>query len=163
MEINKLAEGQLQDKFLQCCTSMKWVRRMLDDCPFRDAGHLSVCADKNWLGLEESDYLEAFAGHPRIGDVASLREKFKSGENIAAKEQSGVVNADEVVLASLAADNRSYEDRFGFIFIVCATGKTAGQMLDLLTSRLKLEREAEIQNAAEQQRKIFQIRLQQLS
>lgn len=162
MQINQLSENQVRQKFQQCCASTRWVSRMLADRPFRDAAHLYDLANKNWIGLIEADYLEAFAGHPKIGDIKSLRAKYASTADQAAKEQSGIESAGENILANLAEKNRQYESRFGFIFIVCATGKSAAEMLAALLARLGLDRKSELQNAAEQQRQIFQLRLQQL-
>ena len=135
---------------------------MLAERPFRDARHLYASADENWIGLDEADYLEAFDGHPKIGDSISSRAKYASTADQAAQEQSAVEHADACILARLAEQNRQYENRFGFIFIVCASGKSAREMLHALMTRLGLDRDTEIQNAAEQQRQIFQLRLQQL-
>jgi len=115
-----------------------------------------------WAGLEETDYLEAFWAHPRIGDVDSLREKYANTKAIAGGEQAGVDSADEATLMRLAAANDEYVDKFGFIFIVCATGKSAKQMLEILEARLPNGRDAEIANAAAEQLKITKIRLEKL-
>jgi allantoicase len=160
--INNLPEDQLLETLKQCCTSAKWVNAMALAVPFSDAAHLVSCADDCWLNLEEADYLEAFAGHPKIGNLASLREKYKSTQTFASKEQSGIDDTDETTLMALFEGNVKYEKKFGFIFIVCATGKSATQMLELLRARLLLDRATELKNAIEEQRKIFQIRLEQL-
>jgi len=119
-------------------------------------------ADNSWRSLKDDDYLEAFAGHPRIGDISSLREKYQDTRELAASEQSGVNSATETVLHQLAEGNRRYEATFGFIFIVCASGKSAAEMNDLLQKRLANSREQELTIAAEEQRKIFNIRLEKL-
>ena len=94
MQINKLTENQLRKRLLLCCRSTHWVNRMLADRPFKDTGHLHARADENWTGLEEADYLEAFAGHPKIGEIDVLRKKNQPERKMAAREQSGVNDAD---------------------------------------------------------------------
>ena len=160
--INNLSFDRLRETLSRCCTSSTWLEAMVRASPFRDAQHLHHCADNSWLGLEEADYLEAFAGHPKIGDVSSLREKYAATRTLAANEQSGVDTADDTILSALAEENTAYEKKFGFIFIICATGKSAAQMLSILRTRLVLDRDTEIKNAIEQQRQIFQLRLEQI-
>ncbi len=120
---------------------------------------LFTVANANWLGLEEKDYLEAFDGHPKIGDVSSLMEKYENTMELAAGEQSGIKIADQNTINELAQGNSDYHQKFGFIFIVCATGKSAGEMNTLLQARIGNNRATELRNAAEEQRKIFHIRL----
>jgi 2-oxo-4-hydroxy-4-carboxy-5-ureidoimidazoline decarboxylase len=100
--------------------------------------------------------------HPRIGDVSKLREKYKATATWSSQEQRGVQEASEEVLQGLADGNREYEARFGFIFLVCATGKSAGEMLALLRERMNNEPEAELRIAAGEQAKITRIRLEKL-
>ena len=106
--------------------------------------------------------MQAFQGHPKIGDVGSLKAKYANTKELAAGEQSGMTVATDDVISTLAKGNLDYENKFGFIFIVCATGKSAQEMSELLQARLTNERTTELVNAAEEQRKIFQIRLNQL-
>jgi OHCU decarboxylase len=120
--------------------------------PFDNPAQLLKTADNLWSELTPADWLEAFASHPRIGE--------KSEDQRAAKEQSGVAGAAQDTLARLAAGNREYEKKFGYIYIVCASGKTAGEMLDLLESRLGNDPDAEMRAAAEQQRQITRLRLE---
>lgn len=129
---------------------------------FASDQELMTRAERVWGSLIEADYLEAFLGHPRIGDVDSLRQKYANTKAIADGEQSGVDSADEATLARLAAANDEYFDKFGFIFIVCATGKTAKQMLEILESRLPNSRDAEVANAGAEQLKITKLRLEKL-
>jgi len=129
---------------------------------FSDDKGVMARAEKVWAKLVETDYLEAFLAHPRIGDVDSLRKKYANTKAIAGGEQSGVDSADEATLKRLAAANDEYFDKFGFIFIVCATGKSAKQMLEILESRLPNDRDAEVANAAAEQLKITKIRLEKL-
>ena len=123
---------------------------------------LMTRAEKVWADLAEADYLEAFLAHPRIGDVDSLREKYANTKAIAGGEQSGVDSADEATLLRLSKANDEYFDKFGFIFIVCATGKSAKQMLEILEARLPNDRDEEVANAAAEQLKITKIRLGKL-
>lgn len=143
----------------RACGSSRWVERMIGRRPFvRDAKLLSV-ARVEWFGLTEADWLEAFSQHPRIGDRASLEAAFPATHDLSAKEQAGVEAARAETLGALVEANERYLERFGFIFIVCATGKTAEEMLALLQSRLSNQRSAELRIAAEEQAKITALRL----
>jgi len=135
---------------------------MVGDRPYVDAAALFHHADHNWSRLEEHDLLEAFAGHPKIGDIESLQKKYSASKALAENEQLGVSIANESTLKKLLKDNRVYEEKFGFIFIICATGKSATQMLQLLRQRLKNNRDTELKNAAIEQHKIFRLRLEKL-
>jgi 2-oxo-4-hydroxy-4-carboxy-5-ureidoimidazoline decarboxylase len=160
--LNELKSEAAHFAFMQCCTANAWVERMVEGMPFSSVENLVTQADINWQGLTEADYLQAFEGHPKIGDVSSLREKYRSTEKIAAGEQSGVNTATETTLNALKKLNDDYQEKYGFIFIVCATGKTASQMLEILSQRIVNERSDEIINAAEEQRKILQIRIEKM-
>jgi len=160
--LNELEPKAAQLAFLQCCTANAWIERMVAAMPYRNFEALSAQADLNWRGLTEVDYLQAFEGHPKIGDVSSLREKYRATEKIAAGEQSGVNTATETTLTQLKQLNDDYQNKFGFIFIVCATGKTASQMLTILSQRIVNGRAEEIINAAEEQRKILHIRIEKM-
>lgn len=143
----------------RACGSSRWVERMLARRPFgRDAKLLQV-ARVEWFGLTEADWLEAFSQHPRIGDRASLEARFPATHDLSAREQGGVSAARAETIDALAAANQLYYERFGFIFIVCATGKSADEMLALLRSRLSNDRAAELRIAAEEQAKITALRL----
>jgi len=130
--------------------------------PFTGDIQLYAVADEVWAGLERKDWLEAFAAHPRIGDVDSLRKKFATTSAWCESEQSGTASAAEEVLRRLAEGNRDYEAKFGYIFIVCATGKTAEEMLAILRSRLPNDPETELGLAAAEQAKITRLRLEKL-
>lgn len=146
----------------RCCGSHEWLERMLDHFPFYSARQVLALAEIVADQLDEDDWLEAFAHHPKIGDMDSLRQKFARTADLASSEQAGSLTASEDTLEALAAGNKAYEERFGFIFIVCATGKSAEEMLALLKARLQNDRETEIQLAAAEQRKITQLRLEQI-
>jgi len=136
---------------------------MVSSRPYHNIDELFESANEHWVGLDEADYLEAFDGHPKIGDVESLMKKYVNTKMLAAGEQAGMSLADEQTIIQLAQGNRDYQDKFGFIFIVCATGKTASEMNALLQARLHNCREKELLNGAEEQRKIFHIRLSKLT
>lgn len=160
--LNNAKQDDVEKTLNQCCSCDAWVKNMLECKPYADANALHIAADESWSDLSEKDYLQAFDGHPKIGDVTSLKEKYAATKIMATGEQSEVEVADESVIIKLAQGNADYEKKFGFIFIVCATGKSAKEMSDLLQGRLKNNREAELKNAAEEQAKIFHIRLDKL-
>lgn len=143
----------------RACGSTRWVDRMLARRPFGSEAALAHAARVEWFALGEQDWLEAFSHHPRIGDRASLDERFPETHDLSQREQAGVAAARTEVLDALARDNAIYADRFGFIFIVCATGKSAEEMLQLLRDRLSNDRATELRIAAEEQAKITAIRL----
>ncbi len=120
-------------------------------------------ADKMWENLEKEDYLEAFSHHPKIGaDPDELRRKFKRTHEQSAAEQSGVKSASDETLEELAKQNQIYLDRFGYIFIVCASGKSATEMLEILKGRVNNPEDIELKIAAAEQAKITKIRLEKL-
>ncbi len=148
----------------RCCGARRWVQAMLDRRPFGTDDALMRAADEVWATMEEADILEAFSHHPRIGaDMDELRKRFQTTSTWSAGEQSGVRSADEATLRALKEGNQEYEARFGFIFIVCATGRSAEEMLALLRARLPNDREDELRIAAGEQAKITKLRLEKLS
>ena len=157
--LNQLPTTDANHTFMQCCTSSTWVTKMVNARPFSSEAALTQAADDAWLGLTEQDYFEAFEGHPKIGDVSSLRAKYANTKALAGTEQSLVKEANNDVLEMLSQGNSDYEKKFGFIFIVCATGKSAKEISDLLQARLPNNKTQELVNAAEEQRKIFQLRI----
>jgi 2-oxo-4-hydroxy-4-carboxy-5-ureidoimidazoline decarboxylase len=161
-ELNALWEGEARAAFERCCGASRWVEAMMMGRPFETFPAVVAASDDAFDELEEHDWLEAFAHHPQIGDVAELRRKFASTAGWAGAEQSGTSAASEVTLAALAEGNRAYRERFGYIFIVCATGKSAEEMLGLLRLRIGNDAEAELAIAVEEQRKITGLRLMKL-
>jgi len=143
----------------QCCGSREWVERMSARRPFGSRDAMLQAARDEWLSLTPEDWLEAFSHHPRIGDRESRRRRFATTAHLAEREQAGVEHATADVLSALASRNDSYERKFGFIFIVCATGKTADEMLRLLERRLPHSQDVELRVAAEEQAKITELRL----
>ncbi len=146
-----------------CCAAAAWVEGMLARRPFADDEAVIDAAYEVGETLLDDDWLEAFAAHPMIGDVATLRAKHAATRELAAGEQSGVAGAHQATLQELAELNREYLKRFGFIFIVFATGKSAEQMLAMLRTRVGNCREEEMQTAAEEQMKITELRLRKLA
>ena len=141
---------------MNCCGSTNWVSRMMEHFPFAGEAALVDCATAIWYSCSESDWRESFTHHPKIGDLKSLAEKF------AGKEQAGVAVATLETIKALADGNAEYESKFGFIFIVCATGKSAEEMLQLLQDRLKNTTEEELHIAMGEQQKITIIRFKKL-
>ncbi len=157
--INTASTDAARQILMRACGSTRWVDRMMQRRPFGNDARLLFAARNEWFGLSEADWLEAFSHHPRVGDRASLAARFPATHDLSAKEQARVGGADADVIAALAEANEAYFNRFGFIFIVCATGKTAEEMLALLRSRLPNERSAELRIAAEEQARITALRL----
>lgn len=158
--LNALTAEEARARFLRCCGSSQWAERMADGRPFKTEAQLFDLADKTWYSLAPADRLEAFSHHPKIGDKKALEAKFADTRQWALSEQAGVAQAQEDVLEQLAQGNRDYEAKFGYIFIVCATGKSAAEMLALLKARLGNDRQSEMLIAAEEQRKITRLRLE---
>ncbi len=161
-DLNNMEQGQLKEMLSQCCGSKAWVNKMVANFPVNDKNTLIRIADKAWFTCKEEDWLEAFRHHPKIGDLHSLKEKFATTIRWAEGEQAGVQQASEEVLKQLAEGNQFYEEKFGYIFIVCATGKSAEEMLGILQSRLHNKPEEEIKIAMIEQNKITKLRLEKL-
>lgn len=161
--LNASTRDEAAAVLLRCCGSTRWVERVLERRPFASLAELHSSADVAWSGLGRTDYLEAFGHHPRLGDdPARLRERFATAE-WSAREQSGVARSDEATLEALRAGNAAYEARFGFVFLVCATGKSAREVLTLLEQRIGNDPETELGIAAAEQAKITRLRLEKLS
>ncbi|MBX3251881.1 MAG: 2-oxo-4-hydroxy-4-carboxy-5-ureidoimidazoline decarboxylase [Myxococcales bacterium] len=141
-----------------CCGSARWVRAVLAAHPFRDAAHLEAAVARAFDRLTSEDWLEAFAAHPRIGEDPARLARFAHAE-VSAREQGGVLGAAEATRKALADGNRRYEAIFGHVFLVCATGKSADEMLAILRSRLTNDPATELRVAAGEQRKITALRL----
>lgn len=161
-ELNILPKEELRKELYRCCGSACWVDKMLAFFPMDDLVEMLEDAEEQWYTCGEADWREAFVQHPEIGDTDALAKKFPGTAQWAVGEQSAVDTASSETLNSLVAANKAYREKFGYIFIVSATGKTAAEMLDLLNQRLSNEPGEEIQIAAEEQAKITLIRLQKL-
>jgi 2-oxo-4-hydroxy-4-carboxy-5-ureidoimidazoline decarboxylase len=161
-ELNTLPKQQLADELAKCCGSSAWVNKMLPFFPADDLVELLEDAEEQWWKCSEEDWKEAFSHHPKIGDIDSLKKKFAFTAEWASGEQSGVNSASQKTIEALAEGNKKYEDKFGYIFIVCATEKSAEEMLNILQSRLKNDLKDEIEIAADEQNKITRLRLEKL-
>jgi len=157
-----ISDEQWQKELSSCCVSTRWVEQMLLARPFADEEILYEQAETIWFNLDEEDWLEAFDGHPKIGDVASLQKKYRYTAEQASSEQASVELATDETIEELALYNEKYFKKFGFIFIVFATGKSAQQMLELLKERLENDPLTELQNAAVEQNEITKLRLEKL-
>ena len=159
-ELNGLDEEGATRELLRCCGSTRWAREMAGARPFTSVDAVTAAADTIWTGLDRADWLEAFAAHPQIGSSGSSGS---GGDAVwSAAEQAGAASASTDVLARLVEANREYEARFGYIFIVCATGKSAEEMLQLLEGRLDNDPLIEVRVAADEQRKITRLRMAKL-
>lgn len=158
--LNALPSPAAERELLACCGSNRWAQHMAARRPFSDLGDLLAASDLIWGDLDRSDVLQAFAAHPRIGESAVPGAG--AGRGWSVEEQAATVGAGREVLQGLVAANRAYEAKFGYIFIVSATGKSADEMLTLLRKRLDNSPEEEVQVAAEEQRSIASLRLEKL-
>lgn len=161
-DFNALPAPEAERRLLDCCGSEPWARAVLARRPFASAEALLAAADAEWRALPPEQWRAAFRHHPRIGERQATAGQSAAAGAMSASEQGGVQVAATDVRTRLAQGNRSYEERFGFIFIIRAQGRSAEEMLDALTARLDNDPEAELRVAAEQQRQITQLRLRRL-
>ena len=160
-QLNALPLEEAERGLLSCCGSRAWARRVAGGRPYADVESLLAAADRVWLALPPDDWLEAFSKHPRIGERAAraapeLERRWSEGEQSRARE------AASAVLTELAMANAEYEDRFGHVFLICATGKSADEILQQARERLHNDPESELRVAAEEQRRITHLRLRKL-
>ncbi len=155
---NQLAPDEAATLLHTCCASDVWAANVAAARPFASVAALMQAADDAWEAVDDDERLQAFAAHPLIGDVELLRQKFAARANA---EQGQVLAASEETLSALAELNQTYLDKFGFIFIICATGKSADEMLAQLRARLPNDRAREIANAAREQAAITRLRIAQ--
>ena len=162
-ELNNLPADQLKEQLSLCCGSEKWNKLLSQQFPFQSIPHLVAATENIWYAqCGESDWIEAFSHHPKIGDVKSLNEKFASIQHLASSEQQAVNNAEPGLIELLVESNNLYETKYGFIFIVCATGKSAAEMLRLIVDRMNNTYFEELTIAMGEQHKITLIRLRKL-
>ena len=159
-EFNALPSARAAQTLLDCCGSKGWAARMAAQRPFMDLNSLCDTADSIWLDLEPADWLEAFGRHPQIGEKSSTGSE--SSRRWAEDEQAGARVVAENMKTNLTQANQAYQGKFGYIFIVCATGKSAEEILALLEQRLQNDSARELSIAAEQQRLITRLRLEKL-
>ena len=160
--LNSLTADDAAKELLQCCGSKRWATEMAHRRPYPTLDSIISAANDTWSSLDQSDWLEAFRSHPKIGEKKAADKVSAQSQQWSGQEQSGVASAAQETVNSLAALNRAYEQRFGFIFIICATGKTPNEMLSALRERLQNEPEAELPIAAAEQNKITELRLKKL-
>ena len=156
---NDLDPAEAAKEILACCGAKAWAEELASKRPFDDEAALLIASDEVWRGLGIPDWLEAFQSHPKIGES---RAAIPAGGHSVAwsqQEQKNVAVAQEDIKAELAEGNSEYEKKFGFIFIVCATGKSAPEILEILKQRLQNGKDKELKEAAEEQRQITQLRL----
>jgi OHCU decarboxylase len=159
---NSLLSGEAERELLQCCGSKEWARIMIAARPFASFDELSAKAEQVWWSLASSDWLEAFHSHPKIGEKKAAAATSDQAKRWSEAEQAEVNTAAQETLTELANLNRQYEEKFGYIFIVCATGKSSEEMLAILRTRLENPADQELRNAAAEQARITQLRLKKL-
>jgi OHCU decarboxylase len=160
-QLNALPREEAERQLLTCCGSRAWARQVAVGRPYADLESLVAAADPVWFALSPDDWLEAFSKHPRIGDRAArsapdVERRWSEGEQSRARE------AAPAVLTELAMANAEYENRFGHVFLICATGKSADEILQQARERLHNDPESELRVAAEEQRRITHLRLRNL-
>lgn len=160
--LNALSLEEAEAELLKCCGSTKWARGVSWRRPFQQATELFNAADNVWMACEERDWLEAFSAHPKIGGRKAATPQTADAARWSEDEQAGVRDVGSETMQALADNNLEYERKFGFIFIVCATGKSSEEMLELLRERLPNDHDAELRLAAEEQRRITHLRLEKL-
>ena len=156
---NQMPDAIAAEEILPCCGSRAWARQMAEERSIEDVATLLATSDRIWLALSAADWLEAFQSHPRIGETRSHLESSARSRQWSAQEQSRSTESPNAMKHALAEGNREYEWKFGRIFIVCASGKSASDILENLQRRLGNDEATELQEAAEQQRRIVQIRV----
>lgn len=160
--LNALPAAEAETSLLHCLGAVRWVRAMAARRPFLSREALFAAADELCAGLARQDWLEAFSRHPKIGEKRAAAETSSTERRWSEQEQSAASRAAAETMAALAEANRAYLARFGYIFIVCATGRSAEEMLALLRQRLQNDPDAELSVAAEEQRRIARLRLEKL-
>ena len=160
--LNSLPSTQAEKELLQCCGSTRWAQQMTATRPYTTLEALLASANELWWSLDHNDWLEAFRSHPKIGEKKAADPVSTQARQWSGQEQAGVATASQETVDSLATLNRAYEEKFGFIFIICATGKTSDEMLSALRERLQHETADELPIAAAEQSKITELRLKKL-
>jgi len=159
---NRLSKQKAAKALLDCCASDKWAQQVRQRRPFSDRASFFVAADKIWSELPQEDWLQAFRHHPAIGAKKAKSKQSATASRWSAKEQSTAQSAPPGVLEALAEENKAYAKKYGYVFLICATGKTSEDILKALRQRMSNEPEVELRIAAEEQRKITRLRLEKL-
>jgi OHCU decarboxylase len=160
--LNSLARDEAEAELLKCCGSTVWARGVAARRPFESADELLRAADDVWSNLSDDDWREAFSHHPKIGERKASAGQSEQEQSWSRQEQSGASGADESARERLGRLNREYQQKFGYIFIVCAAGQSATEILASLEARIGNDAASEIKNAAEEQRRITRLRLLKL-
>ncbi len=160
--LNALPAAEATAALLTCCGAGRWAAAMVSQRPFASAGAVYARADAIWQGLAREDWLEAFSHHPRIGERNLAQPQFTRTAEQSAREQSGMAGAAESVQREFVSFNAEYERRFGHVFLICATGKSADFMLAQLKTRLGNDAATELRNAAQEQSMIVRLRLERM-
>jgi OHCU decarboxylase len=160
--LNALAPQAARDELLKCCGAKRWAETIAQGRPYQDLEQLITQASETWWALDRSDWLEAFRSHPKIGERKTDSPVAAQSQQWSAQEQRGVESAAREAIDKLARLNRDYEEKFGFIFIVCATGKSTDEILALLEQRMRNDPEVELPIAAAEQARITELRLRKL-
>ena len=161
-QLNALSNSLAEQELLNCCGSRAWARAMARRRPFAGLESLAQAAGEVWWRLDPEDWMEAFQAHPRIGQRASMVDASPQTRDWSAEEQSAMSRAGVGLTTALEEANQEYFSKFGYIFIVCASGKSAEEMLAFLRSRLSNSPERELRAAAEEQNKITRLRMEKL-
>ena len=161
-QLNGLSSTEAEAEFLKCCGSHAWATAMVNGRPFATPEALLAKADDVSASLTDEDWLEAFRAHPKIGERKAATAQSQQEPRWSSQEQSAMQSASTDTLARLASGNQDYESRFGFIFIVCASGKSPEEMLAMLNNRLRNDPQTELAVAAQEQQKITRLRLEKL-
>ena len=160
--LNSLTAEDAAQELRQCCGSRRWAEQMSTERPYSTLDALITHANQVWWSLTPDDWLEAFRSHPKIGEKKPGDKVSAQSRQWSGQEQAGVSSASQDMVDSLASLNLAYEQRFGFIFIICATGKTSDEMLAALQDRLQHDSDTELRLAAAEQAKITELRLKKL-
>ena len=160
--LNSLTAEDAAIELLKCCGSRAWAERMVAERPFESLSDLSAKGDRVWSSLEPDDWLEAFHSHPKIGEQKAAAPTAREARQWSADEQSGMRDSSQRTVDELAKLNREYDEKFGFIFIICASGKSSAEMLEHLRERINNSPAVELRNAAAEQAKITNLRLEKL-
>ena len=160
--LNSLPHDEAVKALLQCCGSNRWAEEMARTRPYHDLDTFLANASRIWWSRTQNDWLEAFRSHPKIGEKKAAAPVSDQSTQWSGQEQSGVSNASRETVDALAALNWAYEQKFGFIFIICATGKTSEEMLAALRQRIENDAATELPIAAGEQSKITELRLKKL-
>jgi OHCU decarboxylase len=160
--LNSLPADEAMKELRQCCGSQRWVAEVVDGRPYASLETLLTRAHDVWWSLDQSDWLEAFRSHPRIGEKKAAEKVSAQSRHWSGQEQAGMSNASRESAHVLAALNRAYELKFGYIFIICATGKTPEEMLSALRERLQHDAGVELPLASAEQARITELRLKKL-